>query len=228
MASQVITVLIVDDDPVVTATLRAHVSGIPGFAVTAVAHTGHEAIEAARRFRPALVLLDLHLPDLPGLTVAHHLRAPGQSTADVIVITGRQDLPAVRAAMQSGALHYLVKPVRLVTLERTLRRYAVMSRRLSDAHPADQQDIDRIFRSLHSDDEDRPKNISAQTSQLVLDVLTTEQRDLSADETAKVLGISRVTARRYLEYLASRSLVEVSLRYGPTGRPQHRYRVRAR
>src|SRR5215208_4181423 len=79
-----ITVLIVDDDPVAIAALRARVNRIPGFRVVSVAHTGRAALAAACRFAPNLVLLDLHLPDLPGLEVARQLRRPDQPSADVI------------------------------------------------------------------------------------------------------------------------------------------------
>jgi response regulator of citrate/malate metabolism len=221
-----ITVLIVDDDPVVTATLRAQVNRISGFRVVGIAYTGQAALAAARRFAPRLILLDLHLPDIPGLEVAHRLRAPDRPPTDVIVITGRKESATVRAAMQRGALYYLVKPIRLGILERTLNRYAASTARLTaDDEPVEQQEIDRIFRSLHMDDTDRPKNISPATAQAVLEALAAAGTDLSAREAADAIGISRATARRYLEYLAEGGQVEASLRYGPTGRPQHRYRM---
>jgi response regulator of citrate/malate metabolism len=221
-----ITVLIVDDDPVITTTLRAQVNRISGFKVVGIAHTGYAALAAARRFAPRLVLLDLYLPDLPGLEVAHRLRAPDQPPTDVIVITGRKESATLRAAIQHGALYYLVKPARLGVLERTLQRYAATTARLAaDSGVVEQQEIDRIFRTLHLDEAGHPKNISAATAQSVLDALVGAGTDLSARETAEALGISRATARRYLEYLSERGQVEASLRYGPTGRPQHRYRI---
>lgn len=220
-----ITVLIVDDDPVVTTTLRAQVNRIAGFKVVGIAHTGHDALNAARRFAPRLILLDLHLPDLPGLEVAHRLRAPDHPPADVIVITGRRESTTVRAAMQRGALYYLVKPTRMGILERTLQRYAATAAQLSaDSGDVEQREIDRIFRSLHLGDE-RPKNISEATCRAVIDALESADGDLSASEAAAIVGISRATARRYLEHLSESGQVEATLRYGPTGRPQHRYRI---
>ncbi|SDH09077.1 response regulator [Nonomuraea jiangxiensis] len=222
-----ITVLIVDDDPVVTATLHAQVNRVLGFKVVGIAHTGHAALAAAGRFAPRLILLDLHLPDLPGLEVAHRLRRPDQPPADVIVISGHHESAAVRAAMQRGALYYLVKPTRAGTLEQTLLRYAATVEQLSAGDRfAEQQEIDRVFRSLHLDQAARPKSISAATEQAVLDALASVEEDVSAHELAGMIGISRATARRYLEYLAERGQVEGRPRYGPTGRPQHRYRVR--
>ncbi|WP_326821114.1 response regulator [Streptosporangium sp. NBC_01639] len=221
-----ITVLIVDDDPVVTTALRAQVNRIFGFKVVGIAHTGQAALAAAHHFAPRLVLLDLHLPDLPGLEVAHQLRRPNQPPMDVIVVSGQKDSAAVRAAMQRGALYYLVKPTRVDTLEQTLHRYAATIAQLAGSGSIEQQEIDRIFRSLHLDQTARPKSISAATEQSVLDALAAAEADLSAHEMAQTIGVSRATARRYLEYLAELGQVESGLRYGPTGRPQHRYRMR--
>ncbi|GAA2902912.1 response regulator [Nonomuraea rubra] len=221
-----ITVLIVDDDPVVTAALHAQVNRVLGFRVVGIAHTGHAALAAAGRFAPRLVLLDLHLPDMPGLEVAHRLRRPDQPPADVIVISGRKESATVRAAIQRGALNYLVKPTRAGTLEQALLRYAATVKQLeSEARFTDQQEIDNLFRSLHLDVGTRPKSISASTEQAVLDALS-EVEDASADELAAKVGVSRATARRYLEHLAERGLVEGRPKYGTTGRPQHRYRIR--
>jgi response regulator of citrate/malate metabolism len=222
-----ITVLIVDDDPVVTAALHAQVNRVSGFKVVGIAHTGQVALAAAHRFAPRLVLLDLHLPDLPGLEVAHQLRRPNQPPADVIVISGRKESAAVHAAMRQGALYYLVKPTRAAVLEQTLRRYAATAEQFG-AHRAfaEQQEIDRLFRSLHLDPAPRAKSISAATEQSVLDALEAAADDLSAHELGLAIGVSRATARRYLEHLAGRGQVEARLRYGPTGRPQHRYQVR--
>lgn len=221
-----ITVLVVDDDPVVTTTLRAQVNRIDGFKVIGVAHSGRAALAAARHFAPRLVLLDLHLPDLPGLEVAHRLRQPDQPPIDIIVISISKESAALRAAIQRGALYYLIKPTRLGVLEETLRRYAAAFAHFSATSLAGQQEIDQVFRSLHLDPPARRKNISAETEQMVLDALTQAGRDLSANEVADLVGVSRATARRYLEHLTDRGQAEACLKYGAMGRPQHRYRMR--
>ncbi|WP_285780278.1 response regulator [Microtetraspora sp. NBRC 13810] len=222
-----ITVLIVDDDPVVTATLKAQVKRVDGFKVVGVAHTGHGALAAAQKFSPQLVLLDLHLPDLPGLEVAHRLRRPDRPPTDVIVISARRESAAVSAAIQRGALYYLVKPTKVGVVEETLVRYAATAERLAaQARFTEQQEIDQLFRALHTERGSRPPSISSETERRVIDALAASAEDLSALELAHSVGISRATARRYLEHLSERGQVEAHLRYGPKGRPQHRYRVR--
>ncbi|MEV0612479.1 response regulator [Nonomuraea sp. NPDC050404] len=225
--SKDITVLIVDDDPVVTAALHAQVNRVLGFRVVGIAHTGQAALAAAGRFAPRLVLLDLHLPDMPGLEVAHRLRRPGQPPADIIVVSSHKESATVHAAIQRGALHYLVKPTRAGKLEQTLLHFAETAKQFdSDSHYTEQQEIDWIFRMIRMDSAIRPKSISAATEQAVLDALARVEEDASAQELAKMIGVSRATARRYLEHLAERGLIEGKPKYGPTGRPQNRYRVR--
>lgn len=68
-----------------------------------------------------------------------------------------------------------------------------------------------------------PKGHSAPTTDLVLGVLRQAGRPLSAQEVADRTGLSRSTAQRYLKQLERDSRLRLSLRYGDTGRPEHRY-----
>ncbi|GAA4263345.1 response regulator [Dactylosporangium darangshiense] len=219
-----LSTLVVDDDPIVAATLARFVRHVPGFRVDAVVGSAAEARQAARHHRPRLVLLDLHLPDANGLDLAARLRRDHRDL-DVIVITGRRDLMTVRAAMQSGALHYLVKPVRLDDLSRLLHRYRQLDQRLSAPHAASQDEIDALFRVIHDGSDDLPKNMTAETLRLVHQILQ-DGGEHSAQEAAQRLNISRPTAGRYLEHLVSAGQAQRTLAYGSRGRPQHRYRLR--
>jgi response regulator of citrate/malate metabolism len=66
--------------------------------------------------------------------------------------------------------------------------------------------------------------MSAETAALAQDALRSTDGTLSATEVAEVVGISRVSARRYLEYFVTVGQADVRLRYGTTGRPERRYR----
>jgi response regulator of citrate/malate metabolism len=221
----VIRTLIVEDDPIVATVHRGFVERVPGFSVVGVVARGRDAIAAVDHLRPQLVLLDLYLPDMPGLEVARHLRRPGRAATDVIVVTRVNDVATVRSAMQHGALHYLVKPVTFTALEQKLGRYAALSERLAQQEHANQEDVDQLFQVLHTGLADTlPKGLSPATLDLVARVLSESDSDLSAGEIADVVGVSRVTARRYLEHLAAHGVAVVSLRYGAAGRPQHRFR----
>ena len=68
-----------------------------------------------------------------------------------------------------------------------------------------------------------PKGHSAATAELMLDALGATQDPLSAGQVAERVGVSRATAQRYLALLAETGQVELTLRYGSAGRPEHRY-----
>jgi response regulator of citrate/malate metabolism len=220
----VIRTLVVDDDFMVAGVHADYVERVEGFTVVGKAHSGAEAIELAASCRPQLVLLDLYLPDIGGLDVARRLREPGQPAVDVIVITAARDVGTVRGAFQAGALHYLVKPFSFPTFREKLETYRTLARSLDTLREADQQDIDRLYGTLRGTSSSTPpKGLSAATLELVEKAIRDAPTPLSADQVSQVTGVSRVTARRYLEHLAWRGRVELTLRYGTTGRPMHLY-----
>jgi len=219
-----IRTLVVDDDFMSASIHRSYVERVPGFTVVAEAHNGAETLALVERLRPDLVLLDIYLPDVSGLDVLRRLRRPDGPSVDVIAVTAAKDVKTLRSAMQGGVIHYLVKPFLFETLRERLEQYAALRRRLERLAEASQGDVDQLFAMLRTEGRGGlPKGISGPTLRLVVDVLG-EAGELSAVDVAIRSGISRGTARRYLEYLATLGTVEMTLRYGATGRPEHLYR----
>ncbi|WP_304454474.1 response regulator [Nocardiopsis sp. YSL2] len=237
-AAQVRT-LIVDDDFMVARVHRGLVERVPGFTVVGEARTGAEALEMIARLRPDLVLLDIYLPDMNGIEVLRALRAPGGGEdlpeVDALVITAARDSGTVRQALRGGAVQYLIKPFEPAVLTERLRDYARLRRDLETEGAADQDAVDRAFgaaRPVVRPAKAMPKGLTSPTAELVERALREHAargggeggEDLSATECAAATGISRVSARRYLEYFADSGRVEVRLRYGTAGRPERRYR----
>jgi response regulator of citrate/malate metabolism len=221
-----IRTLVVDDDYMSASIHSSYVERVVGFTTVGEAHTGAEALERMRRLRPDLVLLDIYLPDMSGLEVIRRLRQDEAPAADVIAVTAAKDVKTVRAAMQGGVVHYIVKPFVFETFRDRLERYAALKQRLERLREPSQSDIDHLFSLLRAQGKTGlPKGISAPTLSLVMDAVRTLGQDVTAVAVAEEAGISRGTARRYLEYLASLGSVELSLRYGATGRPEHMYRL---
>ena len=220
-----IRTVVVDDDFRVAAIHAAYVGKVDGFEVIAEAHTAGEAVSVVDRLRPDLLLLDLYLPDEHGLELVARLRRDGHPPVDVIVITAAKDAESVRAAMQSGALHYLLKPFGFPVLRDKLLSYAQMRSRLGALQQADQRTVDRVFGALRAPDQlSGAKGRSVHTLEAVERLLTNASDDLSAAEVAEQTGMSRATAQRYLSHLHELGRVEVRLRYGSGGRPEHGYR----
>jgi response regulator of citrate/malate metabolism len=220
-----IRTLVVDDDFRVADLHRLYTEQVDGFEVVGLAHTGTEALVLADRLAPDLVLLDIYLPDMSGLDVLRTLRQ-GERQVDVIAITAAQDVATIRSAMQRGSVHYLIKPFTFAAFREKLQSYAEVHARLGKVVQASQAEVDRLYGLLRTGlEEELPKGLSPATRDLVVSALRSAPEALSASDVARIAGLSRVTARRYLEHLAAGGSVEITMQYGAPGRPEHRYRL---
>ena len=114
-------ILLVDDNPLMQQLLERFLSDL-GYTV-AVAGRADEALALAQGSAPALVLLDMHLPDLDGPDLLKALRVlPTCATTPAVAMSGMDEgaMPPVRAA---GFIDYLSKPIDLDLLETTVARY---------------------------------------------------------------------------------------------------------
>lgn len=219
-----IRTLVVEDEVMLAEAHRAYVERVAGFEVAGVAHSGAEALRALGDTEVDLVLLDFFLPDMGGLEVCRAIRAAGHR-ADVIAVTSARDTETVRAAVSQGVVQYLLKPFAFATLRDKLERYADYRRRLATPGDAgDQGEVDRMLAVLRGSSEPAlPKGMSSTTLNGVIERLRDAGDPVSATEVAEELGVSRVTARRYLEHLVGQGLARRSARYGNAGRPEHLY-----
>jgi len=217
-----IRVLIVDDELPVARIHAGIVSATPGFAVVGLAHTASAARDAARVHQPDLVLLDVHLPDGNGLDVLARMRDEAPRL-HAIVVTAAREQRTVTHALRAGVTSYLMKPFSRDDLISRLELYRTRVHEAAHDAVADQAVADQLFSAPPRRAEQAP-GVSEQTLAAVRDALAAAAGDVSAQETADRIGVSRVSARRYLELLHERGEVEVGLRYG-AGRPERRYRL---
>ncbi|MFI9625570.1 response regulator [Streptomyces sp. NPDC052042] len=216
-----IRVLVVEDDPVAADAHRLYVGRVPGFEVAAVAHSRAEAVRALDRAPVDLLLLDLYLPDGYGLHLLRSLRAAGHS-ADVIAVTSARDLSVVREGVSLGVVQYVLKPFTFATLRDRLVRYAEF--RTAAGEASGQDEVDRALGVLRAPQPNRlPKGLSGPTLEAVVRVLR-DSDGVTAGSAGAELGISRITARRYLEHLVTTGRAVRSPQYGQVGRPELRYR----
>lgn len=221
-----IRTLVVDDDYRVCELHCAYVARVAGFEVAGRSHTGAAALSDVDTLQPDLVLLDVYLPDMSGLEVLRRLREDDHPPVDVIAITAARGVESLRAAMRGGVAHYLIKPFLFPTLEEKLLSYAAAHERMTQIAHAEQGDVDRIFGALRTAPSNvLPKGLSDATLDLILDALGRARSGLAAAAVAEATGVSRVTARRYLDHLCQLGRVELTMRYGAPGRPEHRYRL---
>ncbi len=222
-----IRTLVVDDDYRVARVHAASVQRVPGFSCVGEAHTAAEARAAVAAHHPDLLLLDIYLPDEDGLSLLRSLHT-APDAPDCIVISAARDLGMVRAAMQIGAVYYLVKPFGFHQLRDQLETYRRWRARVSTAGEADQATVDSLYGMLRgAPSPTTARRYLSPTTQKILEVIRAAPQPVGAAQIAEQLGVSRPTVQRYLAKLERQGVIELHLEYGSTGRPNHLYRASA-
>ncbi|MFC8295312.1 response regulator [Streptomyces sp. NPDC057242] len=222
MSAAPLRVLVVEDDPVAADAHALYAGRVEGFAVVGVAHSRAAAVRVLDRTRVDLILLDLYLPDGHGLQLLRALRAAGHA-ADVIAVTSARDLAVVREGVSLGVVQYVLKPFAFATLRDRLVRYAEF--RAAAGEASGQDEVDRALAALRAPHPAAlPKGLSAPTLEAVTRTLRAAPDGLTAAEAGAAVGISRITARRYLEHLVTEGRAVRAPQYGQIGRPELQYR----
>ena len=223
-------VLVVEDEPIAADAHAAYVGRVDGVVHAGTAHDGASALRLAGELAAAgtpvdLVLLDMNLPDLHGLDVGRRLRAAGHAV-DIIAITAVRELPIVRRAISVGVVQYLIKPFTFAAFAERLEHYRLYHETLNAAGgTASQSSVDEAFAALRAPvAQPLPKGLSQDTLESIRQYLRSRGTAVSAAELTEAVGVSRVTARRYLEHLADGGELIRSARYGTPGRPEKEYR----
>jgi two-component system, CitB family, response regulator DctR len=220
-------VMIVEDNRAVAALHRRIVDSTAYLKTSHVALNGDHAFSALGTVQPDLVILDLTMSGGDGLSFLRRLRA-AELAVDVIVVTASRDRSAVDQVTRLGVVDYLVKPFTPQRLRQSLSAFAIRRHTLTTRSKLCQADVDAVRASGAPRRGRRlPKGLKEATLRAVLAQLDGGAESLSADEVGARVGVARVTARRYLEYLALLGIIEVTRETSGPGRPRNRYRRRA-
>jgi response regulator of citrate/malate metabolism len=219
-------VLVVEDEPVAAQAHAAYVGRVEGYEVARTVGTAAAALQALAATPVDVVLLDMNLPDGHGLDVIRRMRAAGHR-ADVIAVTSARDLEVVRGAVSLGVVQYLLKPFVFATLRDRLEAHLAYRRSLPTTSLDTQAEVDEVLAGAHrSPRASVPKGMGEELLSRVTRVLRDRAAEggLSASELGEAVGVSRVTARRYAEYLCDSRLAVRTSRYAGQGRPEVEYR----
>jgi two-component system response regulator DctR len=218
----VIRILPVEDDPMVAEVNQRYLEQIGGLIVVGMARTGKECLALAESLQPDLVLLDVYLPDLNGVSVLKEIRRLGLPV-DVILVTAAHDVETVQESLRYGAIDYIIKPFRYQRLQSALNLYRQMHGRILAHGTFDQAQVDRLTMARRATDTILPKGLNDWTMRQVLLHLLKQEEPFSAAELGRRVGLSRVTIRRYLEYLCQAGKARIEVQYGGVGRPVNLY-----
>ncbi len=223
-----IDVLIVEDDPMVASIHRQFIGAVPGFIVAGVASTGREALEFLQQHPVQLVILDILLPGMDGVTTLQKIREQNR-TVGVIVVSASRDTKIINTVLKGGASDYIIKPFVFDRIQASLVNFQHLEYGLNrGSGQIDQRELDKLrqVQLKESQGNSLPKGLNPQTLSQVKTLLTQTSSPKSAIETAQALKISRITARRYLEYLVADGEATLELEYQKVGRPTNRYMVK--
>lgn len=223
-----IRVVIAEDDVRIAEIQQRFMERVAGFDVTGLAHTLEQTVQMVEILEPDLLLLDIHFPDGNGLDFLKKMREQKIST-DVILMTAARDIETLKSAMHSGIFDYIVKPLVFERFQDSLQRYRQHFDHLNSLNRVDQQAIDALIPRGGGDgakspgETALPKGIDALTLVKIRDFFLGQKNSLGASTVGEAIGVSRTTARRYLEYMVSSGELVVDVSYGGVGRPERYY-----
>lgn len=226
-------VLIVEDDFRVANVNRQFVERVEGYEVIGVAATLAEAQQQLESKQPDLIILDVYLPDGSGTKLLRQLRALGHP-ADIIALTAAKEADTINEVLRGGAVDYVLKPYRFERFAAALRRYREYRNQIvkiarTELGEVEQGGIDHLLKQRLMPPQETPaapllpKGIDELTLRHIRKAIKDHGAPLTAETCGELCGLSRTTARRYLEYLAERGDVRVEPQYGGVGRPERVY-----
>jgi two-component system, CitB family, response regulator DctR len=228
MSTDLVRTIIVEDDPMVMEVNRQFVEATHGFEIVGLAKTGKEALAMISSLKPHLVILDIFLPDMGGMETLIEIRHRDEPV-DVILVTAARDSETVKNVFRYGAIDYIVKPFKFERFKNALQSYLTLRGSLNK-DSLDQDEIDRLSSTRAKVEQKQdvqkdalPKGLNDITLKQILLYLLKQTEPQSAEEVAEGVGLSRVTARRYLEFLEKSGKVSLAIQYGSVGRPVNRY-----
>ncbi|MFJ7973141.1 response regulator [Psychrobacillus sp. NPDC096389] len=220
-----IEILIVEDDKRISDIHRRFIEKLDGFKVIGAAYTGDEAKDWIISYRPDLILLDVYLPDILGTNLLTIIQEHSPDT-DIIFITAAAESEIVKKAFRGGVADYILKPLTFEKFKESLLLYKTKRDILTGSGRVQEDLIKSLWNntsSVPNSEEVPPKGIDPITKEKVVNHMKKVNDGITAEALGLEVGVSRSTARRYLEYLASEKLVYAELIYGSVGRPERRY-----
>ncbi|MGE8002882.1 response regulator [Lysinibacillus sp. NPDC093216] len=223
------SVWIIEDDFRVAKIHADYVHNIKGFIVTENLRTGKETIEKLKTTSslPEIILTDLYIPDVEGSSLVSHIRHLYPSIK-IIVISAATEISLIKDILDLGISDYLIKPFEEQRLQRAFQKYLQEHHLFQNSKNVTQKDLDSLFYRESTnkiiDEETFVKGIDLHTLQIVKSIFEDlKTQELTASQLSELIGSSRSTARRYLEYLVGEQFLQTKLIYGTVGRPERKY-----
>ena len=213
-------VLIVEDDPMVAMINKQYIHENSHFHVASICKDGLSALAYLECHRIHLVILDIYMPGNDGLSLLRKIREK-QIPVSVIMVTAANDSATIEEALRLGIVDYLVKPFVNSRFQQALETFLERQNAFHDLNSFNQHHIDALMAGTHTNTaEQLPKGIQSQTLDTIYTFLEKNKAmKLTGEEIADQVGLSRVTVRRYMNYLLEKGIIIGQMNYETGGRP---------
>ena len=219
-------VLIIEDDPMVAMINEQYIKRNKNFEIVGKCSDGASALDFLESGAVDLLILDVFMPKMDGFETLRKIRNK-QITVEAIMVTAANDRDSLEEALHLGIVDYLVKPFTFDRFQMALEKYIAQNNALKDIDTLNQTSIDHIIDNSRKKSEDLfPKGIQERTLQLIMEYLNGNKNEwFTGDDIAAKVGLTGVTVRRYMNYLAESGKVAGEMNYETGGRPCMRYKV---
>ena len=218
-----INVLVVEDDPMVAQLHEHYLSQIKGFELCDMARNGEEALRLLQGRSYDLLILDVFMPAMDGLQLLAKIRENGFDV-DVIIVSAANDKDKIKQALRLGAVDYIIKPFEFERFNLALNNYLKRYHIVEDQDIIEQSELDKtIIRNEKEPVVTLPKGLDKNTLSVVWKCILTFDGMFTTEEVSAKVGISRVSIRKYLEFLKTVRLLKLDLHRGSVGRPVYKY-----
>lgn len=222
-----IKVLIVEDDLMLAEIHKEFVDKVNGYSVVSVVHNGDEALKLIKSLKIDLIILDVYMPRVDGFTLLETIRKEAIDM-DCILVTAAKRSDQVDYAFRLGAVDYLVKPFDFNRLKSSLEQYSKRRELIRSKTVVHQEDIDKLLKRKQDDkiETEIPKGLNKLTLKRVNKFINSNKgKSFKSDEIANQLELSKVSVRKYFEYLEGIGEVSIIIEYGTRGRPSYLYKI---
>ena len=219
-------VLIVEDDPMVAMINEQYIKRNKNFEIVGNCSDGLSALEFLENNTVDLLILDVFMPKMDGFETLRQIRNK-QIVVDAIMVTAANERESLEEALHLGIVDYLVKPFTFDRFQMALEKYIAQNNALKDIDTLNQKRIDHIFDNSRKKSDDLfPKGIQERTLIIIMEYLNSNKgKWFTGDDIASKVGLTSVTVRRYMNYLAESGRVVSEINYETGGRPCMLYKV---
>lgn len=219
-------VLIVEDDPMVAMINEQYIKRNKNFELVGKCSNGSSALDFLDNNDVDLLILDVYMPKMDGFETLRRVRNK-KITVDAIMVTAANDRASLEEALHLGIVDYLVKPFTFDRFQMALEKYISQNNALRDFETLNQKNIDHIIDNTRKKSDDLyPKGIQEKTVDLIMEYLKANKgKWFTGDDIAEKVGLTGVTVRRYMNYLAESGRVIGEMNYETGGRPCMKYRI---